>query len=484
MPDVAAHLVRTGALAPEAAARALAAARDGDVASAALRLGLATEPVLARALADLHGCPAIDFSKSVVPAANLEAVTPPFCRERRVLPVSLSRSELVLAMANPEDYALADEVRFVTGRNVLRYVAVAAAIERTLDSLLRERTRGGAAFRGPQAPPLPDPAAAWVGIVHGARAEGGIDLPEITAEMEIVGVADSSATPFSAPSPARRERPPEHAAAVGAAPGAEITHRLEGAGAGQLALVADDSSDAREEAASLLSGMGCTVLQTANGRTALDLLREARPDLVLLEAMLPMTPGFEVCRAVKGDPVLRGTLVVLTSAIARGTVAADAKAAFGADAFLEKPFRHDEVLRVARMLLHGPAGDPAEVAARSAAEAAWRDGAKLLQAGRVDEAVAVLRQAAAKDDLSAEAHFYLGHALARQGLLFEAAAAFARAAELRPDVDAAHQVLAQTYEALGFQKSAREAWARAIEVCKDEKRKGEMQVKLMQLLGM
>jgi predicted negative regulator of RcsB-dependent stress response len=45
-------------------------------------------------------------------------------------------------------------------------------------------------------------------------------------------------------------------------------------------------------------------------------------------------------------------------------------------------------------------------------------------------------------------------------------------------------VLAQTYEALGFQKSAREAWARAIETCKDEKKKGDMQVRLMQLLGM
>src|SRR5512138_791375 len=194
MPDVAAHLVRTGVLAPDAAARALAAARDGDVASAALRLGLAAEAVLARALADLHGCPAVDFSKSVVPAANLDAVAPPFCRERRVLPVSVSRSEIVLAMARPEDYGLADEVRFVTGRNVLRYVAVPAAIERTLDSLLRERAHGGGAFRGAQAPPLPDPDAAWVGVVHGARPDGGIDLPEITSEMEIVGVSDSAAT--------------------------------------------------------------------------------------------------------------------------------------------------------------------------------------------------------------------------------------------------------------------------------------------------
>jgi tetratricopeptide (TPR) repeat protein len=136
-----------------------------------------------------------------------------------------------------------------------------------------------------------------------------------------------------------------------------------------------------------------------------------------------------------------------------------------------------------KILLLGPAGDPAEQAARAVAATAWREGAKLLQAGRLDEAVKLLREAAAKDDLSAEAHYFLGHVLARLGLLFEAAAAFSRATELRPDVPEAHEVLALTYEQLGFQQSAREAWARAVETCKDEKRKRAMRERLMRLLG-
>jgi CheY-like chemotaxis protein len=485
VPDQAAHLVRTKVLAPDKAARALAAAHDGDVASAALRLGLAAEAELARALAELHGCPAVDFSKSVVPTGNLEVVPPAFCRERRVLPVSVSRSEIVLAMADPEDHALADEVRFVTGRNVLRYAAVPAAIDRTLDALVRDRGRAST-WRGPQAPALPDPAAAWVGVVHGRDPTGSIDLPEATGSMELVGIADTiERTPFSAPSPARRARAQAPAAQRPApALAGDKTVRMEGVGAGKLVLVGDAAAETRDEAAALLTRLGCTVLQAANGRAALDVTREARPDLVLLDAMLPMMPGFEVCRAVKGDPVLRPTPVILASAVHRGVVAADVKAAFGADAFLEKPWRPDEVLRAAKLLLLGPSGDPVAAVARAAAEVAWQKGAQLLQAGRVDEAVAVLRDAAAKDDLSAEASYYLGLALVRQGLLFEATAAFARAAELRPDVDAAHQVLAQAYEQLGFMKSAQQAWARAIETCKDEKRKSDMQVRLMQLLGM
>jgi CheY-like chemotaxis protein len=489
MADLAAHLVRSGVLVPATAARALAAAHDGDIASAALRLGLATEGDLVRALADLRGCPGVDFSKTVIPTANLEVVAPAFCRQRCVLPLSLGKNELVLAMGDTEDHALADEIRFVTGRKVLRYVAVPAALERTLDGVVRERKRGAAAWRGAGAPALPEPNSAWVGVVHAsAKSEtGSIELPEITSTMEVVGVAEADETPFSAPTPARKTRPPEmEPPAITPLPEPEdgsATVRLEGLGKGHLVLVGDAVPETREEAAAVARKQGATVLQAANGRAALDLIREARPELVILDAMLPMMPGFEVCRAVKGDPLLRPTRVVLTSAVHRGTVAADAKIAFGADAFLEKPFRHDELNRTLKLMFLGQAGDAAELASRAVAATAWREGAKLLQAGRVDEAVTLLRESASKDDLSAEAQYYLGHALARQGLLFEAAAAFSRAAELRPDVAEAHEVLALTYEQLGFQQSAREAWARAVEACKDEKRKRAMQERLMRLLG-
>src|SRR5512142_2582717 len=243
MPDVPAHLVRTGVLAPDSAARALAAAHDGDVPSAALRLGRATEGALVRALADLRGCPGVDFSRTVIPTANLEVVAPAFCRQRRVLPLSVGKGELVLAMADPDDHALADEIRFVTGRKVLRYVAVPAAVERTLDGVVRERKRGAGAWRGAHAPALPDAAAAWVGVVHATSKRssetGSIELPEITSTMEVIGVAaEVQETPFSAPPPARRSRPPEHEPQAPLMPlpeqdeDAGKTVRLEGLGKG------------------------------------------------------------------------------------------------------------------------------------------------------------------------------------------------------------------------------------------------------------
>lgn len=491
MGDVAAMLVRERVLTAESAARALAAAADGDVASAALRLGLADESALVRALCRAYGCPGVDLSRSVVPCSNLDVVAPEFCRERRVLPISAGRSELVLAMANPEDIATADEVRFFSGRKVLRYVSLAASMIRTLDGLLVLRKQGKPTWRGPNAPPMPDPTAAWVGVVKPADRAAPVEVPPVEEKLELVGLAESMYfdTPFRvAAAPAPVQQPP--AAPPPPTPVVMVEHQtaeIKGVGVGKVALVADDDADTRLLLAKVLGGtLGCTVLQAANGRAALDIVREARPDLVVLDAMMPVLHGFDVCRAIKGDPQLRGIPVVLCSAIYRGTVAADAKTAFGADAFVEKPFHLEELTHALKVALLGAAAAESdeERAKRELAARDWRAGAKALAAGNIEEAVALCRQATSQDPLSAEAHYYLGHALSRLGLLFEAVAAYERAAELRPDVDAAHQYLAQAYEQLGFQRSARQTWARAIEACKDPVRRQAMQQRLMALLSM
>jgi len=491
MADMAAALVRQGVLSPDAASRALAAARDGDVASAALRLGLADENTLVRALAKANGCPGVDLSRSVVPLRNLEVVAADFCRERRVLPVSVGRSEVVLAMIDPEDYAAADEVRYTTGRKVLRYVALGAAMTRVLDGLSQARARGSPGWRGENAPALPDPGAAWVGVVKPTETglPGGgasVDLPaEEGEEMVLVGLAESLSE-VQATTPGATEAKPA-ARPVPAALGREDpTVRVEGLGVGKLVLVADDDAETRQLIARILEGLGCTVLHAANGRAALDVVRQARPDMVVLDAMMPVLHGFEVCRAVKGDAALRKIRVVLCSAVYRGTVGEDAKTAFGADAFLEKPFRMEEANRVFRVALVGTAAAESaeEKSRREAAATDWRAGSKAVSEGRLDEAVQLCRRAAETDPFSAEAHYYLGHALSRQGMLFEAVAAFERASELRPDADSAHQCLAQLLERLGFQRSARQAWAQAIETCKDAERRKAMQARLLKLLAL
>jgi len=486
--DLATLLVREGVLTREAASRALKAARGGDVASAALELHLAEEPELARALAQACECPAIDLSRSTIPVSNLDSVAPIFCRGHRVLPVSVGEAEIALAMADPDDFASADEVRFVTGKRVLRYVAVGTAILRAIAGLERAIATGAPSWRGELSPTMGDPRSN-LAIVRPNEAGAGVELPEASEAMELVGLSEGL-TQFESQEVPRRPRaparPPPRAAMPGEPPGGlRATAQMTGLAAGKVVLVVDDDAEVRQLVARVLASMGCVVLQADDGQSGLAMAREARPDLMVLDAMMPGLHGFEVCRIVKSDAVLRSIRIVLCSAIYRGTVGADARTAFGADAFLEKPFRLEELIRVIKVALLGSAAAESneERAAREQAQALWRAAAEALATDRIPQATELAREATVKDPWSAEAHYYLGQALSKKGLLFEAIAAFERSAELRPDVDASHQCLAQTYERLGFQKSAREAWARAVESCKDQARKKAMQARLLKLLG-
>lgn len=496
MADLRRVLVEDGILQPLEIERAVKAARGGDVASAALELGLAEEAALVRGLARAHECPGIDLSRSAIPVAWLTAAGGgEFCRDHRVVPVAVGRGEIALAMANPDDLAAADEVRFLTGKKILRYAAVGAAVARALDGLEVARAAGQPAWRGEGAPLLPDAAAGHAAIVKVSPPVAAGERREGEESVEIVGIADVI-EPFEPPTlPRGAARPPPPAPVALPAPvprpapasprDARQTVRLEGLAIGKVALIADDDPEVRQLVATVLARMGCVVLQAADGIAALEMVRDATPDLVVLDAMMPGMHGFEVCRAIKGDRALRASRVVLCSAVYRGTVGTDAQVAFGADAFIEKPFRLDELTRVFKVALVGPVGAETgeERAAREEGAALWRQAADALTLDQADRAAELARQATARDPWSAEAHFYLGHALVKVGLLFEAVAAYERAAELRPDVDASHQCLAQVYEKLGFQKSAREAWTRALETCKEPAKKRAIQARLIQLLG-
>ncbi len=84
---------------------------------------------------------------------------------------------------------------------------------------------------------------------------------------------------------------------------------------GSTALVVDDDADARTVAERLLSGQGWTVRTAANGREALEQLAESRPDVVLLDLMMPEMDGFAVIEHLRSSPTLADLpLVVLTAA--------------------------------------------------------------------------------------------------------------------------------------------------------------------------
>jgi CheY-like chemotaxis protein len=112
-------------------------------------------------------------------------------------------------------------------------------------------------------------------------------------------------------------------------------------------LVVDDEFDLSCTLRSLLEDEGYRVAVCANGRDALDCIREARPDLVLMDVMIPLLSGFEVLAAMRRAPELAEMPVILMSAIPPGVRRED----YGWQAFLQKPFSLNALLRTVNHLI-------------------------------------------------------------------------------------------------------------------------------------
>jgi DNA-binding response OmpR family regulator len=105
----------------------------------------------------------------------------------------------------------------------------------------------------------------------------------------------------------------------------------------ETVLVVDDEPFILRSLSFVLERAGFVVLQARNGDEALEVLRDARPRVAILDVMMPKRSGFEVCEIVKGDPDLRGTYVILLTAKGQES-ARDRGVQAGADEYMTKPF--------------------------------------------------------------------------------------------------------------------------------------------------
>lgn len=112
-------------------------------------------------------------------------------------------------------------------------------------------------------------------------------------------------------------------------------------------LVVERDPNVRELEGYFLERAGFSVEFAARGEEALEMVRRLRPDLVITEVLVPGLDGLAVCRAIKEDPELRATAVLVFSILA---VAARAKEA-GADEFLLKPLAEQSLVETVKKLL-------------------------------------------------------------------------------------------------------------------------------------
>jgi len=115
-------------------------------------------------------------------------------------------------------------------------------------------------------------------------------------------------------------------------------------------LIAEDEPNIVTSLEFLLRQCACEVRVARDGEEALRLAAEFRPDLLLLDVMMPRKNGLEVCRGIRENPELDRMRIVMLSA--RGREAEiRAGMSLGADAYITKPFSTKELLAQVRGLL-------------------------------------------------------------------------------------------------------------------------------------
>ncbi|MEM1025677.1 MAG: response regulator [Myxococcota bacterium] len=403
----------------------------------------------ARALGEQFGVPAVSLDRCVLDLEPLSLVPAEIARSHRVLPLGLFGGRLRLAMARPDDRALLDEVSFASGYGALPFVVPRATIDRVIAATYEARAAGSSTWRGEKA------------THEGPQLEvlTPVEEPAIAAQLPQDGLESFPEAP------APKIRP--------------------SSGKPQV-LAVDDEPEILDIIEKALSHKGMEVLRATRGREALDVLRGAQPDVILLDAMLPEIHGFELCQQIKQSDRYKDTPVMMISAIYTGwNFIQDVKRIYGADEYMTKPFRIVELVKKVQELLGqstSKTSTPADVEVRRRVQSAVRACMEHLAAGQAKEALEYGATAVREDPFDARAHFAYGTTLHRMGRVYEAISEFERVVELVPQQFNALKNLAVLYERQGFKAKAVEMWTRALEKSPSEPVRKTIKAHLIDLL--
>jgi len=115
-------------------------------------------------------------------------------------------------------------------------------------------------------------------------------------------------------------------------------------------LIADDEPNILISLEFLMKREGYTVHLARDGQEAVDAILAHRPDLVLLDVMMPLKSGFDVCQEVRANEAVRQTRILMLTAKGRDTDVAKGLA-LGANAYMTKPFSTKELVEKVREML-------------------------------------------------------------------------------------------------------------------------------------
>lgn len=122
---------------------------------------------------------------------------------------------------------------------------------------------------------------------------------------------------------------------------------------GKDVLIVDDDHDILTAIQAAIADMGLKIRTTGNGNTAVDMIQEKNPDLLILDQMLPGRSGFlvlEKIRTLRKETGKPPVIMITANPGSRHKIYAET---LGVDAYINKPFRMEKLIKAAERLLGG-----------------------------------------------------------------------------------------------------------------------------------
>ncbi len=430
---------------------------------------------LLSALSEQQGLPAVDLRRVVIALESLLLVPVDIARQHVILPLLAKEDRLFLAMADPANKRVIDELEFVTGKRIFPYIALHGAMRDVIEGAYSAAQAGQEFYTGPlvdqnehmRRPERPSMLPGRdIALVTGGQQdlEDELSRPHMLPDATGMAIDDAFGSGGRAEPTAEPETPPK-----------------------KKILVVDDSDDIRQLLTRVFRERDFEVFESARGLDALQKVRDCSPDVMVLDAMLPEVHGFDICRRIKGSRRYGHIPVIMVSAVYRGwRFAEDLRRSYGVDEFLEKPFRIGEVVAAVERALsgtshtHGQASDDEEL--QSGAAEHLHAGIEAYARGELEDAIGHLKKGIGVDPLAFRLHYHLGLLYGKQDNVFEAIQALETAADLRPRDFSTLKNLAVLYQRAGFRLKATEMWERALGSAPDDDTRANIKSHLMSLL--
>lgn len=123
-------------------------------------------------------------------------------------------------------------------------------------------------------------------------------------------------------------------------------------------LVTDDAPDILLVIQKTFESAGYEVLTALNGKEAYQKTIELKPDLIVSDILMPLMNGFKLCDELKTNPKYSHIPIILMTAVYRQPDHVEMGFKFGADAYISKPFKPEQLLEIVKQLLKKAALTP------------------------------------------------------------------------------------------------------------------------------